>query len=161
MPKLNDNQELAVRTVHGRVLILAGAGSGKTRVITHRIAHLIQERGESPQSILGLTFTNKAAAEMRHRVESLIGLNLAKGVHLSTFHSFCMQILRREIEKLGYTKDFSLYDERDVHRIIGHIARDLLGHEGQLPSLAPTLALLNRAQAEGSLPKDKFSKDLY
>lgn len=161
MPKLNDNQELAVRTVQGRLLILAGAGSGKTRVITHRIAHLIQERGESPQSILGLTFTNKAAAEMRHRVELLIGPTLAKGVHLSTFHSFCMQILRREIDKLGYTKDFSLYDERDLQRMISHIARDLLGHEGELPSLGPTLALLSRAQADGTLPKDKFSKDLY
>ncbi|MDE3045199.1 MAG: UvrD-helicase domain-containing protein [Verrucomicrobiota bacterium] len=160
---LNPNQELAVRTVKGRVLILAGAGSGKTRVITHRIAHLIQTLGESPQSILGLTFTNKAAAEMRHRVESLIGPTLAKGVTLSTFHSFCMQVLRREIDKLGYTKEFSLYDERDIHRLVTHIARDLLGHEGELPSLGPTIASMQKAsaQADGGTWRDPFSKDLY
>ncbi len=169
MPELNPNQKEAVRTVNGRVLVLAGAGSGKTRVIVQRIAHLIQECGVQPQSILGLTFTNKAAAEMRHRVEALIGSQQAKGVTLSTFHSFCMQVLRKEIERLGYTKDFSLYDERDLNRIITQIARDLLGHEGELPSLAPTLAALSQASNKGFSPDeaakgtwhDKFSKDLY
>ena len=111
---LNPNQDQAVRQVKGRVLVLAGAGSGKTRVITHRIAHLVHNLGEDPRSILGLTFTNKAAAEMRHRVESLIGGKEAKMVTLCTFHSFCMHVLRKEIEKLGYTRDFSLYDERDL-----------------------------------------------
>src|SRR5579871_1747630 len=106
---LNPNQDAAVRAVKGRLLVLAGAGSGKTRVITHRIAHLIQNLNEPPQSILGLTFTNKAAAEMRERVEKLIGSEKAKLVTLCTFHSFCMRVLRREIDKLGYTKEFSLY----------------------------------------------------
>ena len=160
MSELNPNQNQAVKTVKGRVLVLAGAGSGKTRVIAHRIAYLIQECEVSPTAILGLTFTNKAAAEMRHRVESLIGASLAKGVTLSTFHSFCMQLLRKEIEALGYTKDFSLYDERDLNRLITQIARDLLGHEGELPSLAPTIAALGKESGEGRW-HDQFSKDLF
>ncbi len=166
---LNPNQDQAVRQVTGRVLVLAGAGSGKTRVITHRIAHLVQNLGEDPRSILGLTFTNKAAAEMRHRVESLIGGKEAKLVTLCTFHSFCMHVLRKEIEKLGYTRDFSLYDERDLQRIITQIARELLGHDGELPSLAPTLAALAEAsqhavsekEAKGRTWHDQFSQDLY
>ena len=166
---LNPNQDLAVRTVKGRVLVLAGAGSGKTGVIAHRIAYLVGHLKEDPHAILGLTFTNKAATEMRHRVESLIGQSLTKAVTLSTFHSFCMHILRREIERLGYTREFSLYDERDLQRIITQIARDMLGHEGELPSLAPTIAALADAschglsadEAKGGTWHDQFSKDLY
>ncbi len=164
--KLNDPQQKAVETVKGRVLVLAGAGSGKTRVIVYRIAHLIQ-LGVSPQSILGLTFTNKAAAEMRHRLEALIGKEIGKQVTLCTFHSFCMRVLRKEIEKLGYTKEFSLYDERDIQRLIKQLARDMLGHEGELPSLAPTRAALaevaNRGVDEDEEGDwhDSFSKDLY
>lgn len=165
---LNLHQQKAVRTVKGRVLVLAGAGSGKTSVITHRIAYLVQECGVEPQEILGLTFTNKAAAEMRHRVVGLIGAERAKKVTLSTFHSFCMQILRKEITKLGFTKDFTLYDERDVQRVVTQIARDLLGHEGELPSLAPTMAALNNAANRAISTEDpqetwhdQFSADLY
>jgi superfamily I DNA/RNA helicase len=162
--KLNEPQEQAVRTVKGRVLVLAGAGSGKTRVIVHRIACLI-DQGVSPQSILGLTFTNKAAQEMRHRVEALIG-PAGKQVTLSTFHSFCMQVLRKEIERLGYTRDFSLYDERDIQRLIQQLTRDMLGHEGELPSLGPTKAALADAANSGLSGEegtwhDTFSKDLY
>lgn len=163
-PSLNPPQQKAVETTQGRVLVLAGAGSGKTRVIVHRIAHLI-ERGTSPQAILGLTFTNKAAEEMRHRVEEMIG-KIGKEVTLCTFHSFCMQILRKEIEKLGYTREFSLYDERDMHRLIQQLTRDMLGHEGELPSLAPTKAALAEAANQGLAAEettwhDTFSKDLY
>ncbi|MBS0626142.1 MAG: UvrD-helicase domain-containing protein [Verrucomicrobia bacterium] len=166
---LNPHQEKAVRTVNGRLLVLAGAGSGKTRVIAHRIAHLVLDLGVSPSSILGLTFTNKAAAEMRHRVEGLIGTERARSVTLSTFHSFCMQVLRKEIDKLGYTRDFSLYDERDLQRIITQIAREILGHDGELPSLAPTIAALADAsnhgmsveEAKGGTWHDQFTKDLY
>jgi DNA helicase-2/ATP-dependent DNA helicase PcrA len=163
--KLNEPQEQAVKTVKGRVLVLAGAGSGKTRVIVHRIAYLIQQ-GHQPQSILGLTFTNKAAEEMRHRLELLIGKELSKQVTLSTFHSFCMQILRKEIEKLGYTKEFSLYDERDIQRLIQQLTREMLGHEGELPSLAPTRAALAVAanqglSAEDGTWHDTFSRNLY
>ena len=168
--KLNEHQEKAVRSVRGRVLVLAGAGSGKTRVIVHRIAHLIQDLGVSPQSILGLTFTNKAAAEMRHRLEKLIGSPLGKQVTLCTFHSFCMRVLRKEIEKLGYTREFSLYDERDMQRVIQQLTREMLNHEGELPSLAPTKAALTLAANQGFSAKtaeeegtwhDTFSKDLY
>lgn len=166
---LNSPQEAAVRTVRGRVLVLAGAGSGKTRVIVHRIAHLIRDLGEPPGAILGLTFTNKAAAEMRHRMESLIGSKSAKEVTLCTFHSFCMRVLRKEIQHLGYTRDFSLYDERDLQRIIAQLAREMLGHEGELPSLAPTLKALTDASQHGLSSSeaknqswhDEFSKDLY
>ena len=168
-PGMNQAQEKAVRAVEGRVLVLAGAGSGKTRVIVHRIAHLIRHCGVSPNAILGLTFTNKAAAEMRHRVESLIGAGQAAQVTLSTFHSFCMQILRKEVDRLGYTRDFSLYDERDLERVIQQLAREMLGHEGALPSLAPTRAALAEAANKGISEKsgkgeswhDQFSKDLY
>ena len=162
--KLNDPQEKAVKTTRGRILVLAGAGSGKTRVIVHRIAYLIQS-GVNPNSILGLTFTNKAAGEMKKRVETLIG-KAGKDVMLSTFHSFCMQVLRKKIEKLGYTKNFSLYDERDLSRLIQQLSRQILGHEGELPSLAPTRALLNKAANQGIKIEEKnwhdgFAKDLY
>src|SRR3990167_11483611 len=111
--QLNEPQQQAVNAIHGRILVLAGAGSGKTRVIVHRIAHLIQDHGIDPSSILGLTYTNKAAQEMKARVGALIG---KQKVFLSTFHSFCYQVLRKEIEPLGYTRNFSLYDERDLDR---------------------------------------------
>ncbi len=169
--KLNEPQEKAVRTTRGRVLVLAGAGSGKTRVIVHRIGYLI-ETGVNPEAILGLTFTNKAAAEMRHRVNDLIGTQRGKLVTLSTFHSFCMLVLRKEIEKLGYTREFSLYDERDMQRLIQQLAREMLGHEGELPSLGPTKAALALAANQGLSQNDEqemenhswhdsFSKDLY
>ena len=103
MAKLNPNQQQAVNTTEGRVLILAGAGSGKTRVLVHRIAHLIGNLKVRPSSILGLTFTNKAAEEMRGRVGRLVTDAAAKEVTLSTFHSFCMKILRKEIHRLGFT----------------------------------------------------------
>src|SRR5271168_1274504 len=114
---LNPSQQKAVKATEGRVLILAGAGSGKTSVLTYRIAHLLDTQRALPEEILGLTFTNKAASEMRARLRRLIDERQAKAVTLSTFHSFCMQILRKEIHHLGYTKEFTLYDERDVRRL--------------------------------------------
>jgi len=159
---LNQAQQKAVCSTEGRLLVLAGAGSGKTRVIVHRIAHLIRERGVPPQAILGLTFTNKAAAEMRERVQSLIGGENARLVTLSTFHSFCMQVLRKEIGRLGYTRDFSLYNESDMDRVVKQLAREMLGHEGELPSLAPTkAALTQKLQAANPTWHDQFSKDLH
>src|SRR6267154_831743 len=111
---LNPAQRKAVLTVQGRVLILAGAGSGKTSVLAYRIAHMLQNLKVSSEAILGLTFTNKAAQEMRERVAKIVSHAVAKKVTLSTFHSFCMQILRKEITKLGYTSNFTLYDEKDI-----------------------------------------------
>ncbi|MGB7190774.1 MAG: UvrD-helicase domain-containing protein [Acidobacteriaceae bacterium] len=120
---LNPQQREAVEAADGPVLILAGAGSGKTRVITHRIAWLIQERGVAPDSILAVTFTNKASAEMATRVEKLIGhTTLAKPL-VATFHSFCVRMLRRDIEALrvnneGLTKSFAIYDEADQQAVV-------------------------------------------
>jgi DNA helicase-2/ATP-dependent DNA helicase PcrA len=160
---LNKAQQRAVARTEGRLLVLAGAGSGKTRVIVHRIAYLIREKKVPPSSILGLTFTNKAAAEMRERVQSLIGEENGRLVTLSTFHSFCMQLLRKEIVKLGYTRNFSLYNERDIDRLLGQLTREMLGHKGELPSLGPTKAALNEAanRGDGHTWSDPFSKDLY
>ncbi len=128
LDKLNPQQRAGVEAVDGPVLILAGAGSGKTRVITHRIAYLINERGVSPDSILAVTFTNKAAAEMAERVEKILGhSSLAKPV-MSTFHSFCVRVLRRDIEALrigdkGLTKTFAIYDESDQQSLIKQAIR--------------------------------------
>lgn len=166
MQELNAPQRQAVTTTEGRVLVLAGAGSGKTRVITYRIAHLIQEKGVSPSAILGLTFTNKAAAEMRERLQAKIGAAQSSQVTLSTFHSFCMQVLRKEIEKLGYTPHFSLYDERDMDRVTSGLVREMLGCEGELPSLATTKQKLAEAIQKGGKAeelswKDAFTRQLY
>jgi len=123
LDKLNPQQRAAVEAVDGPVLILAGAGSGKTRVITHRIAYLIQERGVAPDSILAVTFTNKASAEMAERVEKLIGHSTLSKPLVATFHSFCVRMLRRDIEALrigneGLTKSFAIYDEADQQAVV-------------------------------------------
>lgn len=151
---LNAEQKKAVTITEGRLLVLAGAGSGKTKVIVHRIAHLIQNKNISPESILGLTFTNKAAEEMRARVATLLTPALAKKVVLSTFHSFCMRILRQDIHHLGYTKNFSLYDEREVRRLLQQIAREVLHVEEDLPSIEPIALKIAQAKSRGLSPKD-------
>ena len=128
LDKLNPQQRAAVEAVDGPLLILAGAGSGKTRVITHRIAYLIQERGVAPDSILAVTFTNKAAAEMAERVDKLLDHgSLAKPL-LATFHSFCVRTLRRDIETLrtgneGFTRNFAIYDENDQQSLVKQVMR--------------------------------------
>lgn len=143
---LNAEQKKAVLTTKGKILILAGAGSGKTSTLSYRIAHLIENEGVSPSSILGLTFTNKAAHEMKERVGKIISNDKAKKINLCTFHSFCMQVLRSHIEKLGYTKKFSLYDEYDMKRLATQITRNLLEHEGKLPSIASTIEIVKELQ---------------
>ncbi len=137
LSQLNPQQREAVETTDGPVLILAGAGSGKTRVITYRIAYLIENRGAMPESILAMTFTNKAASEMVERVDKLVGgLSIAKPV-ISTFHSFCVRLLRRDIEALripsstpgapaiGLTKSFVIYDESDQQQLVKSIMKRL------------------------------------
>ena len=127
---LNPQQREAVETVNGPVLILAGAGSGKTRVITYRIAHMIENVGVAPDSILAVTFTNKAASEMAERVEKLAGRRSLSKPTISTFHSFCVRVLRRDIEALkiggkGYTKQFVIYDESDQQLVVKGALRRL------------------------------------
>ncbi len=121
---LNPDQLDAVVHGHGPLLVVAGAGSGKTRVLTHRIAHLINEENVSPFRILAITFTNKAADEMRQRVEALVG-PVAKKMWVSTFHSACVRILRRDASRLGYPSNFSIYDQADAERLTGYVIRDL------------------------------------
>ncbi len=121
---LNPPQREAVQHEGAPLLVVAGAGSGKTRVLTRRIAWLIGQRGVHPGSILAITFTNKAAAEMRHRVEELVG-NRARLMWVSTFHSACARILRTEIDRFGLSKSFSIYDDTDSKRLMSLVHRDL------------------------------------
>ncbi len=121
---LNPQQFEAVKHFEGPMLVMAGAGSGKTKVLTHRIAYLIEERNISENSILAITFTNKAAREMKDRVESLIGKR-AKDMHISTFHSLCVYILRQDIDVLGYRNNFVIYDSGDSLSAIKKVLSDL------------------------------------
>jgi DNA helicase-2/ATP-dependent DNA helicase PcrA len=122
---LNPQQLEAVEATEGPVLILAGAGSGKTRVITYRVAHLIENRGVRPEQILAVTFTNKAADQMKSRVRNLLRGPRSGDPLISTFHSLCVRILRREIEALKYTRDFTIYDEADQLQVIKAAMKDL------------------------------------
>ena len=120
---LNPAQEDAVRTVNGPLLVLAGAGSGKTRVLTYRIAHMVADEGISPHSILAITFTNKAAAEMRTRIFDLLGP--VRGMWVLTFHSLCVRMLRADAHRLGFTSNFTIYDDDDSKRLVKEIYEEL------------------------------------
>jgi DNA helicase-2/ATP-dependent DNA helicase PcrA len=143
LENMNPQQQEGIRSVDGAVLLLAGAGSGKTRVITHRIAYLIQERGVPADSILAVTFTNKAAKEMAERVDKILGhTSLAKPM-LATFHSFCVRVLRRDIEALrvggvGLTRTFAIYDEADQQAVVKQALKRLAIDD---KSLKPRVAL--------------------
>jgi DNA helicase-2/ATP-dependent DNA helicase PcrA len=121
---LNPVQSDAVTHAEGPLLVVAGAGSGKTRVLTHRIAHLIRDEGVSPFEILAITFTNKAADEMKSRVAALVG-PVAEKMWVSTFHSACVRILRRDADQLGFPRQFTIYDQADAVRLTGYVIRDL------------------------------------
>ncbi len=138
---LNPVQREAVLHTEGPVLIVAGAGSGKTRALTHRIAYLIRERGVSPYAILAITFTNKAAREMADRVEALLGERIARGMWILTFHSACARILRREHERLGLPASFTIYDEGDTERLIAQVLRDLNVDAKRYPPRAMAAAI--------------------
>jgi len=129
---LNPEQRRAAETLEGPVLILAGAGSGKTRALTYRVANLI-DHGAPAWSILALTFTNKAAREMKNRVEALIGEEQAGEAWISTFHSTCARMLRRDIEKIGYSRSFVIYDDDDQQRVLKEICRQLNIDDKYLP----------------------------
>lgn len=136
---LNDPQREAVQTIEGPLLVLAGAGSGKTRVLTYRIANILETTDTAPWEILAITFTNKAASEMRERLFGLVGAR-ARGMWVSTFHSMCVRILRSEAQTLGFTKNFTIYDESDSKRLVKGIMADL----DIDPKRFPVNALRNR-----------------
>ncbi|MEE8497864.1 MAG: DNA helicase PcrA [Acidimicrobiia bacterium] len=140
--ELNPSQREAVAATEGPLLVVAGAGSGKTRVLTYRIAYLIRELGVSPFSILAITFTNKAANEMKERVGQLVG-GVSRGMWVSTFHSACVRILRQHASLLGYRNAFSIYDEIDARRLVQYCVRDLDLDPKQFPPKGIRAAISN------------------
>ena len=122
---MNPEQARAVKKTEGPLLIMAGAGSGKTRVLTHRIAYLVVEKNVYPSNILAITFTNKAAREMRDRIDGLLGAGTGERMWVSTFHSMCVRILRRDIDRIGISKSFSILDSADQLSVIKSVLKDL------------------------------------
>ena len=139
---LNDQQRAAVVHIGSPLLIVAGAGSGKTRVLTHRIAYLLAEQGISPSEIVAITFTNKAAGEMKNRVAALVGPR-ARAMWVSTFHSMCVRILRREASVLGLKSSFSIYDAEDSKRLMTLVGRELDLDPKRYPARALTAQVSN------------------
>ncbi|HEX5413503.1 MAG TPA: UvrD-helicase domain-containing protein [Terriglobia bacterium] len=152
LEQLNAQQRAAVEHTDGPLLILAGAGSGKTRVITYRIAYLIEACGVPPENILAVTFTNKAADQMKYRVAALLEGRVDRLPHISTFHSFCVSVLRRHIERLGYTRDFTIYDEDDQQRAIKIAGREL-SLSDWITSPRSVLARISAAKNRGVSPE--------
>ena len=158
---LNPHQRQAVMHGDGPLLILAGAGSGKTRTLTHRIAWLIRERNVTPREILAVTFTNKAAGEMRERLEKLLGS--VEGLWVSTFHSACVRILRREMEQVGFTSQFTIYDDSDQERLLKAVLKELNIPEQTLKPRAAAAAIdgaKNRGLWPEDLPGGDYAADL-
>jgi DNA helicase-2/ATP-dependent DNA helicase PcrA len=155
LDQLNPQQREAVVHTEGPALILAGAGSGKTRVITFRIAYLIGEKGIPPENILAVTFTNKAADQMKERVARLLSDNLETWPHISTFHSFCVRVLRRGIDRLGYSRDFSIYDEDDQARLAKTVVSEL-GLSDQVTSPRSVLSRISYAKNRGLTPEELY-----
>jgi len=150
---LNPEQLAAVEAIDGPVLILAGAGSGKTRVITYRVAHLIENKGVQPQSILAVTFTNKAADQMKTRVRGLLNAVRSGDPLISTFHSLCVRLLRREIEALGYPRDFTIYDEADQLQVIKPAMKELRVDE-RLVTAKTIQSRISHAKNHGKTPQN-------
>jgi len=155
---LNPVQREAVKKTEGPLLIFAGAGSGKTRVLTYRIAYLILEKGIAPERILGVTFTNKAAGEMKERVDDLLG-GASQGVWMSTFHSACARILRKYVDRLGFNRNFVIYDERDQEQAIKAVMKELEIDEQAFHPKA-ILAEINRAKNHG-VSQEEFTPDPF
>ena len=139
---LNPEQREAVLRTEGPLLVLAGAGSGKTRVLTYRIAHMIEDLGVAPWEILAITFTNKAAAEMRERLGQLVG-PAARGMWVSTFHSMCVRILRANAEVLGFSSGFTIYDDGDSKRLV----KEIMLEQDIDPKRFPVNGIRNRISA--------------
>lgn len=156
LDKLNEKQREAAKKIEGPLLILAGAGSGKTRTITYRIAHMINEKGISPYKILAVTFTNKAAKEMRERVELLIGEDAHKAM-ISTFHSFGVRLLRVYGDKLGYNANFTIYDTDDQKRVIRGIMKELVVNDKSLTEGA-VVSIISKLK-ENSISVSDYEKE--
>ena len=156
LDSLNPQQQEAVLQTEGPVLILAGAGSGKTRVLTHRIAYLIEEKEVNPWNIMAITFTNKAAGEMRERVDKIVGYG-SESVWVSTFHSSCVRILRRHIDRIGYTGNFTIYDTDDQKSVMKDICR-LLQIDTKVYKERALLNAISRAKDELMGP-DEFLRN--
>jgi DNA helicase II / ATP-dependent DNA helicase PcrA len=158
LASLNPQQRLAVEHGRGPALVLAGAGSGKTRVIAHRIAYMVRNDAARPENILAVTFTNKAAKEMRERVHALLGPTRTAEPLITTFHSFCVRVLRREIQRLGYKRDFTIYDTDDQKRLVKQILEDERLSEKELP---PREVLSRISYAKNhNIPADAFANRL-
>ena len=168
---LNKEQREAVYHTEGPLLILAGAGSGKTRVLTHRIAYLIDEKGVNPWNILAITFTNKAAGEMRERVDQIVGFG-SESIWVSTFHSTCVRILRRHIDLLGYDTSFTIYDADDQKTLMKDVCK-YLQIDTKVYKERNLLAAISSAKDElitpeeyelnaaGDFGKQKIAKGIY
>src|SRR5437867_5375668 len=150
---LNPQQLEAVHATEGPVLILAGAGSGKTRVITYRVAHLIENLNVRPDNILAVTFTNKAADQMKFRVRQLLRGVRSSDPLISTFHSFCVRLLRREIEAIGYTRSFTIYDEADQLQVVKAAMKELKVDERLIGAKA-IQARISHAKNHGKTPQN-------
>lgn len=157
LKSLNPGQQEAVKHVDGPLLIIAGAGSGKTRVLTHRIAYLIKEHGVPPSNILAVTFTNKAANEMKHRLNRLTGI-LSRQLWIGTFHSICGRILRHDIDKIGWRRDFLIFDENDQESLIRDIIKELDLDDRFKPQVV--LEKISKAKNELKGPKEYESTAL-
>lgn len=153
---LNDEQLRAVKHNKGPLLILAGAGSGKTRVLTHRIAHLISQEGVSPWNIMAVTFTNKAAREMRQRVDDIVGFG-AENIWVSTFHSTCVRILRRFIESIGYNRNFTIYDTDDQRSLMKDIIKQL-NYDSRMFNERKILSIIS-SQKDSLITPEMYEKE--
>ncbi|MGC4117201.1 MAG: UvrD-helicase domain-containing protein [Myxococcales bacterium] len=153
LSRLNPPQRKAVKTLQGPLLVLAGAGSGKTRVIVHRIAYMVQQ-GIKPSNILAVTFTNKAAAEMKERVADLVGPKVAKELTVSTFHAFGVEVLRQHVEKLGYPKRFGIADASDQVSLVKRAMREVKIDDRKFDP-RKVLALISKAKCAGVVPEPK------
>ncbi|MDD5489700.1 MAG: UvrD-helicase domain-containing protein, partial [Candidatus Moranbacteria bacterium] len=145
---LNEQQREAVLSTEGPVLVIAGAGSGKTRLLVHRIAYLIKEKRVSPRQILAVTFTNKAAEEMKERIKRLLGGDFRFQPWMGTFHHICVRILRSEIDKIGYKKNFVIYDDSDQRALVKKIMKE---QEISVEQFNPRAMLAVISKAKGEL----------
>jgi DNA helicase II / ATP-dependent DNA helicase PcrA len=156
--ELNPPQAEAVAHTEGPLLVFAGAGSGKTRVITYRVAHLIATHGVPPYRILAVTFTNKAAGEMRSRVERLVGPEVTRDLWVGTFHATCVRLLRRWHQAAGIEKNFLIYDESDQRAVVTRVLRDLDLDERRYP-VRMALGRIHKEKQEGRGPDQMARKD--